>query len=226
MAQLVFEFAPQTDYSHDNFLLGENNRAAYDFLHAWPAWPQPTVILVGAPGVGKTHLLQIWQAHSKGMICPVSALQDGFNPLRYATHPSAVDGADQVAGKIGAERALLHLYNLSLQNKQTLLLTAWTHPQHWGLLLPDLSSRLRAAMIIEVAQPDDAMMRQLYQKLFHDRQLVVPDAVIDWLLLRVERSATTAQQVAAALDAAALEQQRPITVFLARKVLGMDEDGE
>jgi hypothetical protein len=45
-------------------------------------------------------------------------------------------------------------------------------------------------------------------------------------LLRVERSATTAQQVAAALDAAALEQQRPITVFLARKVLGMDEDGE
>jgi chromosomal replication initiation ATPase DnaA len=226
MSQLIFQFDTRADYSHDNFLLGENNRAAYDFLGAWPNWPSPVAILVGAPGVGKTYLLQIWQAHAKGLICPVHNLQDGFNPLRYATVPSAVDDADQVAGQIGRERALLHLYNLALQNKQTLLLAAQQHPQHWQLLLPDLASRLRSAMVIEVGQPDETMMRQLYQKLFADRQLVVPGAVIDWLLLRVERSATTAQQVAAVLDAAALEHQRPITVFLARKVLGMEDDGE
>jgi len=223
MGQLIFQFELRPDYSHDNFLLGANNRAAYDFVRAWPNWPVPVVILAGAQGAGKTHLLKIWQAHSGGALCPVQNLQDGFNPLRYSGGPAAVDDADGVAGKIGAERALLHLYNLSLQNKQTLLLAARRHPQHWGLLLPDLASRLRAAFTLEIPQPDDAMMRQLYQKLFADRQLAVPDAVIDWLLLRVERSATTAQQVVAVLDAAALEHQRPITVFLARKVLGVEE---
>ncbi len=63
-------------------------------------------------------------------------------------------------------------------------------------------------------------------KLFGDRQLVVSASVIDWLLARMERSAVTAQHIVAALDQAALEQQKPISIFLARKILGFNDGDE
>ena len=224
MSQMAFEFDAPADYSSANFLVGENNRAAFDALHAWPEWRVPVVILTGAHGVGKTHLLRLWTAHARAGLCAVADLRDDFNPVRHAARPVAVDDADQVSGQIGRERALFHLYNLALQNKQTLLLTAADHPARWGLLLPDLASRLRAAMVIEIAEPDEAVMRQLYMKLFADRQLNVPQSVIDWLLLRMDRSAVTARHTVAALDHAALEEKKPVTIFLARKVLGEDFD--
>lgn len=224
MSQMAFQFDTAPVYSGDNFLIGENNRVAHEIIHAWPNWPVPVVILTGAIGVGKTHLLRLWQSHARALQCPVADMKDDFNPTRFALRPVAVDDADQVTGHIGRERALFHLYNLTLQNKQTLLMTATEHPTRWGLLLPDLASRLRAAMIIDVAEPDEQMMRQLYIKLFADRQLVVPQSVIDWLLARLERSAVTAQHVVAALDQAALEMQKPITIFLARKVLGFKDE--
>jgi len=224
MAQMTFQFDPAPNYSGENFIIADSNRTAYDAVYTWPNWPVPAVILMGPKGVGKTHLLNVWRAHSKASQCRVSDLRDDFNPTRYALQPVALDDADQVTGQIGRERALLHLYNLALQNKQTILLTATSYPQQWGLLLPDLASRLRSAMVIEVAEPNEDLMRQLYAKLFTDRQLQVPASVIDWLLAHTERSALAAQQAAAAIDQTALELQKPITTWLARRALGVGEE--
>lgn len=226
MSQMAFHFDPAPNYQAANFLVGENNRQAYDAIYAWPNWPAPLVVLVGPVGVGKTHLMQLWRQHATAMQCNADELREDFNPTRYAARPIAIDDAHIVSGNLGAERALFHLYNLALQNKQTLLLTAETHPQQWGLLLPDLASRLRAAIVVEIREPDEALMRSLYIKLFADRQLHVPEQVINWLLARLERSAVTAGHVVAALDHAALEHQKPISIFLARKALGYNDDEE
>ncbi len=226
MAQMTFQFDPAPNYSGDNFIVAGSNRAAYDAVHAWPDWPAPAVILVGPKGVGKTHLLELWSLHTAAAQCRVSDLREDFNPTRYALRPVAIDDADQVTGQIGRERALLHLYNLALQNKQTILMTASSYPQQWGLLLPDLASRLRGVVAVEVAEPDEILMQQLYLKLFADRQLNVPQAVIDWLMTHLERSAVAAQQAVAAIDQTALELQKPVSVWLARRSLGAGEESE
>jgi chromosomal replication initiation ATPase DnaA len=54
--QLAFEFSPQPRYGDDDFLLAPSNAAASALIHAWPAWPDPVLALVGAPGAGKSHL--------------------------------------------------------------------------------------------------------------------------------------------------------------------------
>jgi chromosomal replication initiation ATPase DnaA len=86
--------------------------------------------------------------------------------------------------------------------------------------LPDLASRLKAMPAVALGPPDDALLRALYGKLFAERQVRVADEVIDWLTARLERSGTAAARAVAALDQGALERRRPVTIALAREVLG------
>ena len=57
-------------------------------------------------------------------------------------------------------------------------------------------------------------------KLFADRQLLVGEEVVAFLVPRLERSFAAAASAVAALDQAALAAHRRITVPLARAVLG------
>ena len=63
------------------------------------------------------------------------------------------------------------------------------------------------------------MLGAILLKLFADRQLVVPEALIAYLVRHMERSFDAAQAIVAGLDAASLRQRRPITVALAHALL-------
>ncbi len=115
--------------------------------------------------------------------------------------------------------------NLIAERGGRLLLTAAEPPAQWRLGLPDLRSRLVAAPQIAVRPPDDALIAAVLVKLCADRQLVVGDEVIQFLLRQMERSFAAAGRVVAALDRAALEGKRPITIPLARAVLRQEAEG-
>ena len=100
-----------------------------------------------------------------------------------------------------------------------LLLTAKAAPARWGVALPDLASRLKAAQSVALGAPDDALLQALVIKLFSDRQLRVAPEVITFLTSRMERSFAAVEQLIAALDREALEKKRDITVPFARQVL-------
>jgi chromosomal replication initiation ATPase DnaA len=87
-----------------------------------------------------------------------------------------------------------------------------------------LRSRLLASPAVAVEPPDDALLSAVLVKLFADRQLRVSEDVINYLLLRLERSFAAAQEIVAALDRAALADQRAVTVPLARETLSRMQD--
>ena len=89
----------------------------------------------------------------------------------------------------------------------------------WGLGLPDLASRLRAAPSVAIGAPDDSVLAALLVKLLADRQISPPAEVVAYLVPRMERSFETARRLAEALDHAALAAHRPLTLPLAREVL-------
>ena len=70
-----------------------------------------------------------------------------------------------------------------------------------------------------LAPPDDALLAAVIVKLFADRQIAVPPALVPWLVARMERSFTAAHDIVAALDARALALGRPVTRALAAEVL-------
>ena len=84
--------------------------------------------------------------------------------------------------------------------------------------MPDLSSRLATVTVAGIEPPDDDLLAGLIGKQLADRQLTVSDAVIRFLIRRMERSFRAAQGIVEQLDALSLSEGRPITIPLARKI--------
>jgi chromosomal replication initiation ATPase DnaA len=221
VSQFVFCFARRMALGRSDFLLSASNQAAVGWINRWPAWPSPVLVLHGPRESGKTHLAHLWceRAAARLVAGPMlhdAKLQDLFDGGGCRV---AVDDADQAP-----ELALLQLYNCCRERGGYLLATAQRPPGAWEIGLADLRSRLRAATVASIAMPDDALLGAVLVKHFSDRQLRVGPELIAYLMRRIERSFAAAAAVVAALDAAALVGQQPISIPLARKVLEARSD--
>lgn len=223
-AQLPLDLGHRPAMGAEDFLVADSNAAAIGWLDRWPDWPAPALVIHGPPGCGKTHLTQVWRARSHAVpIAPAALAAADLPALLASTGAVAIDDADALSGA-AAERALFHLYNMAREIGAHLLLTGQTPPARWSIALPDLASRLRAAPAVAVEEPDDALLAAVLVKLFADRQLRVGADVIGFLVPRMERSFAAARRLVAALDTASLASRRPVTVPLARAVMGNEEE--
>jgi chromosomal replication initiation ATPase DnaA len=172
------------------------------------------MLVTGAAGAGRTHLASIWAAE-RGI-----AMLRGTGFTRPDPAPAYVlDDADAVSGDPAAEEALFHLLNRAEADGAPLLMTARDVPGAWGLVLPDLDSRLRACPITRMHRPDDALLTMALVKLCDDRQLALADHVLRYVVTRMDRSLTAAARIVDALDLAALNQQKRVSRPMAARVL-------
>jgi chromosomal replication initiation ATPase DnaA len=215
--QLAFDLPANEARTRADFLVAPSNALALEMLDGTANWPQARLILVGPEGSGKTHLAHVWATETGANLVQAEVLA-GSEIDRLASGPVALDNADRLAGDAAGEAALFHLLNF-MGTKRPLLMTARTPPRDWGIALPDLFSRLQAAPIATLAAPDDALLSAVLVKLFTDRQVAVAANLIPYLVSRMPRQISAAQDLVAALDARALAEGRPITRQLAGDVL-------
>jgi len=214
--QLALSLPHGVAMTRADFLVGAANREAIGLIDRWPDWPAPVVLLAGPVGSGKSHLVEIWRGLSGAAVTTAAALDDGAVPAMVAAGAVAVE--DLHAGPID-QAALFHLLNLAGERGVPVLLTSRTWPAALPLDLADLASRLRAARPVELGEPDDELLRRVIVKLFADRQLAVEPAVIDYIVVRMERSLEAANLIVAELDRQALAESRAITRPLAAATL-------
>src|SRR5579883_401971 len=218
MGQLPLEFAHRPALGRADFLVAPCNAAAIAWLDRWPHWPAPALTLSGPTGSGKTHLAHVWQALSAArFIAPERLTTQRIPDLLGSARAVIVDDAERAG-----EAPLLHLYNSMAERGGHLLVITRLAPARRAIALADLRSRLVAAPSVALAPPDEAHIGALLVKLFADRQLTLGEEVVAYLALHLERSFEAAQRAVAALDAAALAEQRPVTIPFARRVLGLD----
>ena len=144
------------------------------------------VLLAGPVGSGKTHLVEIWREASGATRDHARASLDDRD-VEALVAAGAVAVEDLHDGPFD-EPALFHLLNLAAERGAPVLLTSRAWAAALPVALPDLASRLRAARPVELGEPDDDLLRRVLVKLFADRQLVVDSAVIDYIVVRMERS--------------------------------------
>jgi chromosomal replication initiation ATPase DnaA len=213
--QLALALGHDESFAREDFLAGPQNAAALALIERWPEWPSRAILLVGPEGSGKSHLAAIWEARSGARVIAARELDEASVPALLASGALVVE---DLATWHVEERALFHLLNLAREQNANLLFTARSPPGAWPVKLPDLVSRLRELPIVNLDPPDDALLRAVLVKLFADRQLAVDEALIAYLVTRMERSFAAARATVAALDREALRQQRPVTRALASEL--------
>lgn len=221
MTQLTFELAGKAAFGRADFFVSASNTAALAWLDRWPDWPAPAMVLHGPRGSGKTHLVHLWCARASAFLVAGAALDETalHHLLNRGDCPVAVDDAD-----CAGEAQLLHLFNACREGGGGLLLAARSPAGAWAARLPDLDSRLRAALSVGIGFPDDALLGVVLTKHFADRQVRVAPEVIAYLVGHMDRSLAAAAEIADALDQAALSGGGAITVPLARRMLADRRD--
>jgi len=221
--QLPLDLGHTVGLSRDDLVVTPSNRDAVALIDGWPDWPAPVAVIVGPAGTGKSHLAAIWREQAGAVsvdMTPAGKLHDVVT-----ASPLLIEDID--AEPID-ETMLFHLINVVRSAGSHMLLTARRRPVTWNVKLPDLASRLRAATVVEVAEPDDALLAGVLSKLFADRQVQVEPHVIRYLVQRMERSLAAASVIVETLDRLALERRLPITRQLAAEILPVleGEDAE
>lgn len=209
--QLILDLPFRPALEREDFLVSSANAQAAALIDAWPQWPSSALVLVGPAGSGKTHLGEVWrlrsaaQRHGPGLELPASG--EAFAWL-IEDMPGAM-----------AETPLFHLLNLAREHGGHVLMTSRSAPAAWNIALPDLASRLKAATVVEIGAPDDALLRAVLLKHFADRQLAIDESIIGYLLARMPRSLEAARSLVAAIDREALEARAEVTRPLVSQIL-------
>ena len=219
--QLPLEFDHDPASGRDDLIVSDRLNAAVAIVDRWPDWPSPVVVLAGPTGSGKSHLASIW-AERVGATRVSIDKPDPMVLEHAAQGPVLIEDIDHTGFD---ETALFHLINAVREHGSAVLITSRLWPAGWNVGLPDLASRLKAATVVEIAEPDEELLAKVMVKLFSDRQLVVDDKIIAWLVARMERSLAAARSVVTRLDQLALARGTKITRALAAEVLAEMDAG-
>lgn len=182
-------------------VVGKANSTVLEACAVAETWPFRTAVLAGPPRAGKS-LIARWFADS------------GLG--------EAIDDADRLD-----ETELFHRWNRAQESGTPLLIVCGAAQGAWQISLPDLRSRLGAALQLQIGPPDDAMLAELIAAHAEQRGLALgPDAAA-YLVPRIERTHMGVEQVVAAIDRLSLERKAPPGPGIWRAalevVLGPDE---
>lgn len=213
--QLVLELPHRPAMGLEDFLVSGSNEAAVDLVDRWPDWPAGAALLCGPAGSGKSHLANVWRLRSSAAVVSAADLAVESVPALAAAGAVVVEDLPSLAD----EAALFHLLNLVREQRVSLLLTSAAAPGELPFRLPDLRSRLNALPFAAISAPDDALLRAVLVKLFNDRQLHVEPHIIDFVLVRMERSMSAAELLVREVDRQALALQRRVTRSIAAQSL-------
>ena len=186
---LPLEF--RDDSGSGRVVVGNANAAVVEALRSPSTWPFGTAVLMGPPRSGKTLLGRWFAGQDAGEV---------------------IDGADGLD-----ETALFHRWNRAQEQGRALLLIA--DGEGWEIALPDLRSRLGAALHLEIGTPDDAMAADLLECHAARRGLALGEGAPTYLVPRMERSFAAIERLAMAIDRLSMERKVPATMAIWREAL-------
>jgi chromosomal replication initiator protein len=186
-----------------DFITGSSNRLAYaaadEMIQAAGTSFNPLVIC-GAVGLGKTHLLEavvlgLRQAHPGLNVVWITAeaftnafldamRSGGLNTFRSRHRGAgalAMDDIHFLAGTRATQNEFLHTFNSLLERGAPIVVTADRHPRQISRLTDELVTRFLGGMVVKLEAPDVTTRQAILQAKLEARGVTVPVGVLDYI---------------------------------------------
>lgn len=230
--QLPLRFELRDDFNLDTFVAGPNGALCARLTALGnalaPAGQGDMLWIHGAPGSGKTHLLQASVARlaedgvdiayfPAKQIDAVDAVDVLEGSERYRV--MFIDDIDSWLGVASVERELVRRYQERRQAGTHLVLSAQRPPADYPMAFADWASRARGAEVFRVAELSDQNKLQVLNARATRLGLELGSATGTYLLRHGPRSLPAMLDVLDNVDKLAMAEQRKLTVPLLKKVL-------
>ena len=229
-------------YTFEQFVIGAGNRFAHAAALAaaeLPAQAYNPLFIHGRPGLGKTHLLHAIgnyvELYGSGLRVryatvedftrefveavragDTSAFKDGFRKADVVL----IDDVQLLARGAATREEFFHTFNSLVQSGRQLVLSSDRDPSELDGIEDRLAERFRSGLVAELEPPGFAVRRAILAKRSVVDGVVVHDAVLDEIALRVDSSVRALEGALIQVVAYASLRGHEPNVATARHVLG------
>ncbi len=236
------ESRPNPRYTFDTFVVGESNRFAFAAAQAVAENPGHTwnpLFLHGDSGLGKTHLLHalahaILGKRQGGRVAIVSSerytndfvaalskgTMDDFRRKYRECAALLVDDVQFLAGKDKTAEEFFHTFNELHDHHVQIVLSSDRSPKELKGLDARLCSRFEWGMRVQIEVPEFETRAAILQKKAEVESIDLPGDVTQLLATHIRSNVRELEGALMRLAAFASLKSEPITVPLARDVLG------
>ena len=215
--QLILKFPEHRAYKREDFYVSPSNQEAYDFINNWPKWIKRIVNIFGPSGSGKSHLSSILKTKTKCLEILANELNEDII-FEFKTKEVLI--IENFNEKI-SEELLFSLWNIALQDNKYILINSIKPISSYKFKLPDLTSRIKSSLNIGIKLPSDDLISAIIAKNFSDKQIMVEEKHIDYIIKRIDRSYEKISQFILTLDRYSLKKKSPFGLKLIKEVLKM-----
>ncbi|MBQ8481303.1 MAG: hypothetical protein IJ532_02075 [Alphaproteobacteria bacterium] len=224
LRQLPFEFEARNYMGREDFMVSDCNIQAFEMLDTWPDWVSFGLLIYGPQGCGKSHLAHLFinkvrQNLSKPQEASIieAAQINSRNVRRLAEENKCLVVENVHRGN--NEEALFHLFNMFNEQGRYMLLTAEKAANNLHFSLPDLQTRLNSLPSIAISEPDDVMLKMLIVKLFNDRQIIIREDILTYIINNTERSFAYIRDLVKEIDEVSLAYQSAVNYNVVKKAM-------
>jgi chromosomal replication initiator protein len=224
--QQFFEFPVTSLYDFDSFVACDGNAGALQFSLriADPDDPENLLYIYGPAGSGKTHLLQAIarvMGRKSNQAVPCLSFREPVSVdvlcCRFAgAEALIVDDLHLMPDDGDLRAALWQLFNDFHSSGRKIVMAGRYAPRDLPYLDDHLVSRLLWGLVSRVDVSDDHSRQMILKKIAADRQVRIPDDVVDFILMTTSREVGDLISAFDAVYRLSMELKRRITLPLAR----------
>lgn len=226
-AQLALGINWRRGAAFEHLVAGSNAEAIQSVRRLAERGGLASLYLWGSAGTGKTHLL-----HAACEAASGAGRRVAYVPLGEYIGRSAgviadfdafdlvcLDDVQHIVARADWEEAVFGLYQSLQAEGNGLLVSAPCGPHGLGLVLPDLTSRLAAGLVIRLKPLSDGERSEVLCVQARQRGLSLRSEVADFILRHHQRDLHALIRLLERLDEAALSEKRALTLPFVREVM-------
>ena len=231
----------RTDYTFENFVIGDNNGFASNAALAIsknPGTSYNPFLIYGGVGLGKTHLMQsignrVWVESPKMKVICITAeeftnefiqsihdktTQNFKNKYRYVD-VLLIDDIHFLQNKLGSQEELFHTFNALYDANKQMVFTCDRPVSELKNLSDRLRSRFERGLNVDLQPPNFETRSAILQKKIEAGPISVPDEVIEIIAKNISTNVRDLEAALTKLLAYAELVHRDITLEIAQNQL-------